>query len=224
MNITGESFDYGPYRFLPRNDPNFVAAYFDQTGLYSFGRQPEAVFWSLQQLAGCLILVCEKELLVAALEGFSAAYRRELTAAMLNRLGLKPRGEDADIALVNAAFLALAEGGEPLRWEPFFFDWFGGAASEARALAGPRAGLYGREAFAAFREQLKAYETDRPERLASPYFVAAEPQELLIDEIEAIWAAIADRDDWTPFEAKLVGIREAAEALQLEAVAAGPAA
>ena len=26
MNITGESFDYGPYRFLPRNDPNFTAA------------------------------------------------------------------------------------------------------------------------------------------------------------------------------------------------------
>jgi len=44
------------------------------------------VFCSLQQLAGCLILVCEKEPLVAALEGFSAAYQRELTAAMLNRL------------------------------------------------------------------------------------------------------------------------------------------
>nr|MBP8246913.1 YdiU family protein [Phenylobacterium sp.] len=48
MNITGESFDYGPYRFLPHNDPNFVAAYFDSQGLYSFGRQPEAVFWNLQ--------------------------------------------------------------------------------------------------------------------------------------------------------------------------------
>ena len=35
MNITGESFDYGPYRFLPRNDPNFVAAYFDEAGLYA---------------------------------------------------------------------------------------------------------------------------------------------------------------------------------------------
>ena len=51
MNITGESFDYGPYRFLPRNDPNFVAAYFDHSGLYSFGRQPEAVFWNLTRPA-----------------------------------------------------------------------------------------------------------------------------------------------------------------------------
>src|SRR3990167_41691 len=38
MVVTGESFDYGPWRFLPHNDPNFTAAYFDETGLYSFGR------------------------------------------------------------------------------------------------------------------------------------------------------------------------------------------
>ncbi len=215
MNITGESFDYGPYRFLPRNDPNFVAAYFDQSGLYSFGRQPEAVFWNLQQLAGCLILVCEKEPLVEALQGFSAVYRQELTAAMLNRLALKPQGEEADIALVNAAFRALAEGGEALRWEPFFFDWFGGAASQTRALAGSRAGLYGGEAFIAFRDRLGAYEPDRPERLSNPYFAQSEPEELLVEEIEAIWNAIADRDDWTPFEAKLAAISQAARAMAL---------
>ncbi|MDR3512079.1 MAG: YdiU family protein [Caulobacteraceae bacterium] len=215
MNITGESFDYGPYRFLPHNDPNFVAAYFDQSGLYSFGRQPEAVFWNLSQLAGCLSLVCEREPLAEALNGFAPAYRRALTAAMLDRLALRPRGEEADIELVNAAFKALAEGGERLRWEPFFFDWFGGAASEPRALAGPRADLYGGEAFTAFRLQLEGYEPERPDRLAHPYFAAAEPEELLYDEIEAIWEAIAERDDWTRFESKLVAIDEARAALGL---------
>ena len=40
INITGESFDYGPWRFLPTYDPGFTAAYFDETGLYAFGRQP----------------------------------------------------------------------------------------------------------------------------------------------------------------------------------------
>ena len=54
MNITGESFDYGPYRFLPYYDPNFTAAYFDQTGLYAYGRQPDAVLWNLGQLGRCL--------------------------------------------------------------------------------------------------------------------------------------------------------------------------
>jgi len=207
MNITGESFDYGPYRFLPKSDPNFTAAYFDHQGLYSFGRQPEAVFWNLQQLAGCLSLVTESDPLVEALNGFGPAYRRELMAAMLARLGVAPRGDDEDAALVQASFRALAEGGERLRWEPFFFDWFCGR--EDRALAGPRAELYAEPDFAEFRQRLAAYEAVRPERLAHPYFAGSEPEELLIDEIEAIWAAIADADDWSPFHGKLARIEAA---------------
>ena len=214
MNITGESFDYGPYRFLPHNDPNFVAAYFDQTGLYSFGRQPEAVFWNLQQLAGTLLQVTEKEPLVETLGAFSRTYRRELMAAMTDRLGVKPRGEDADTELVNAAFLALAEGGPAVRWEPFFFDWFGGGASAGRALKGPRASAYDGEAAKAFRALLEPYEADRAERLSHPYFGGAEPQELLYDEIEAIWAAIAEHDDWSAFDAKVAASGQAREALR----------
>jgi uncharacterized protein YdiU (UPF0061 family) len=215
MSLTGESFDYGPYRFLPRNDPNFVAAYFDEMGLYAFGRQPEAVFWNLRQLAGALSLVTPAEPLVEVLNTFSAAYRAGLAAAMIRRLGLLPRGFDEDVDLVNAAFRALAEGGAELRWEPFFFDWFGGPASKDRALGGPRAGLYGGEAFADFQARLAAYEPDRPERLASPYFAQAEPEELLYDEIERIWAAIAEHDDWAPFEAKLARIETARQAWDL---------
>ncbi|ADG09104.1 protein adenylyltransferase SelO [Caulobacter segnis] len=203
MVVTGESFDYGPWRFLPRNDPNFVAAYFDQSGLYSFGRQPEAVFWNLQQLAACLTLVGEQAGLLAALNGFSDAYRTALREAILDRLGLEGRGPDHDVELVNAAFRALAEGGEALRWEPFFFDWFGGEASEARALSGPRAGLYDGEAFRAFRARLADYAPDRPERLADAVFQKPEPEELIIDEVEALWAPIDQADDWGPLNAKL---------------------
>ena len=215
MVVTGESFDYGPWRFLPRNDPNFVAAYFDQTGLYSFGRQPEAAFWNLQQLAACLTLVTASEGLVEALNAFSPAYRDALMAAMLRRLGVKPRGGDADLELVNAAFGALASGGEALRWEPFFFDWFGGEASEARALESPRAAIYDTEPFRAFRAQLASYEPDRPERLSDPYFASPEPEEMRIDEVEALWTAIADHDDWAPFNAKLERIEAARRAWSL---------
>jgi uncharacterized protein YdiU (UPF0061 family) len=203
MSLTGESFDYGPYRFLPHSDPGFTAAYFDHSGLYAFGRQPEAVFWNLQQLAGALSLATETEALVDALNEFGAIYRRELVAAMLDRLGVQSRpDEDAD--LVQAAFRALAAGAERLRWEPFFFDWFGG---ELRP--GPRASLYAEEGFAEFRDRIAAYEADRPERLADPYFAAAEPQELLYDEIEAIWAPITEADDWSAFHAKLARIESA---------------
>ncbi len=210
MNINGESFDYGPYRFLPRNDPNFTAAYFDSTGLYAFGRQPETVLWNLSQLGGCLALVADKDPLVEALNGFGPAYRDALAAAILARLGVKSRGLEADVDLANATFRALAEGGDAVRWEGFFFDWFGGR--EARALGGVRAAAYAGQDAQAFRTLLSRHEGVSAEHL---YFTRPEPEELLYDEIEAIWSAIADRDDWTPFEAKIADIREAGRAYGL---------
>jgi len=215
MNLTGESFDYGPYRFLPHNDPNFTAAYFDHAGLYAFGRQPEAVFWNLQQLAGALSLVAESDALVDALNGFSAAYRAELTTAMLDRLGMQALGTEADAALVQAAFRAFAEGGERLRWEPFFFDWFCGGGD--RALSGPRGDLYAQQGFAEFRRMLAGFKPERPERLSHPYFAQPEPEELLYDQIEALWAPIAADDDWSAFHAKLAGIEAARRAWGLPA-------
>jgi len=207
MNLSGESFDYGPYRFLPHNDPNFTAAYFDHQGLYSFGRQPEAVFWNLQQLAGALSLVADGEALAEVLNGFGAAYREALTAAILARLGVRSRGEAADAGLAKATFAAFAQGGEALRWEPLFFDWFGGEAG--RAMAGPRGEIYADEGFATFRAEIAAFEPDRPERLADPYFARPEPEELLYDQIEALWAPIAENDDWTAFHGKLAAIEAA---------------
>jgi serine/tyrosine/threonine adenylyltransferase len=50
---------------------------------------------------------------------------------------------------------------------------------------------------------------DRTLRIAAAYFARPEPEELLYDEIEAIWAAIAERDDWAPFNAKLAAIEDA---------------
>jgi uncharacterized protein YdiU (UPF0061 family) len=212
MNITGESFDYGPYRFLPLYDPMFTAAYFDHVGLYAFGRQPEAVFWNLTQLAGCLAMTSETEPLVEALNGFGPTYQSELAQAFVRRLGVTPREPEADAALAQATLALLREGGRDLRWEPLFFDWFCGEASERRAMAGPRAGLYAGPVFDAFRQALHPYSPDRPERLEATYFSRPEPQELIWDEIEALWASIAEGDDWAPLCAKLARIGEAREA------------
>lgn len=203
LNVTGESFDYGPWRFLPHYEPGFTAAYFDQTGLYAFARQPEAVFWALTQLGGALKLVADAEPLTEALNGFGPAYIRELRAAFLDRLGVKSLGEAADQRLLDSTLALLREGGEAMRWEPLFHDWFGGFASSARALGGPRAALYQSKAFADFRFALFEHEPDRPERLEHPVFARPEPEEMLIDEVESIWAAIDAGDDWSPFHDKL---------------------
>ena len=214
MNINGESFDYGPWRFLPRNDPGFTAAYFDQTGLYAFGRQPQAVFWNLQQLAACLTLLNpDSDALVAALNGFAPAYRSAFVAALLARLGVESAGEAADQALSQAVLDALEGGGEALRWEPLFFDWFTG--DEARAMAGPRAELYRAPKALVFRERLKRHAPRPGLALAGEVFAASEPEELLIGEVEALWAAIAERDDWAPLDAKLLRIAAAGRAYAL---------
>jgi uncharacterized protein YdiU (UPF0061 family) len=218
MVVTGESFDYGPWRFLPRNDPNFTAAYFDESGLYSFGRQPEAAHWNLQQLAGCLIQIGDEASLVTALSGFAAAYRQALLQSMIARLGLVSRDPDRDLALVNAAFRALAAGGEAQRWEPFFFDWFGGMASEPRAMAGPRALLYEGEEARHFRQLLSGFEPDRPQRLDHPMFSVTEPEELLVEEVEALWAPIAAGDDWSALRGKLERIEASRVAWDLPPV------
>ena len=209
LNVTGESFDYGPWRFLPSYQPEFTAAYFDQTGLYAFARQPEAVFWALTQLGGALKLVAEAEPLTDALNSFGPAYIRELRAAFLSRLGVLSLGEAADQRLLDATLALLKEGGEALRWEPLFHDWFTGFASSARALGGPRGKLYQGEAFDAFRFALFEHTPDRPERLEHSVFARPEPEEMLIDEVEAIWADIANRDDWSALYAKLDRIEQA---------------
>ncbi|MCA3700637.1 MAG: YdiU family protein, partial [Brevundimonas sp.] len=211
LNATGESFDYGPWRFLPHYEPGFTAAYFDHSGLYAFARQPEAVFWNLTQLAGCLKLVADTEPLTDALNGFGPAYIRELRTAFLERLGVKSLGEAADQRLLDTTLALLREGGEALGWEPLFHDWFAGFASSARALGGPRGKLYQGETFDAFRFALFEHEPDHPERLEHPVF-AAPPEDLLIDEVEAIWAAIDQSDDWGPLEAKLARIEAVRQA------------
>ena len=213
LNVAGESFDYGPWRFLPHYEPGFTAAYFDHTGLYAFARQPEAVFWALTQLGGALKLIGDAEPLTEALNGFGDAYIGELRTAFLSRLGVLSLGEAADQRLMDATLALLREGGEALRWEPLFHDWFGGFASSARALGGPRGQHYQGETFDAFRFALFEHEPERPERLEAPLFARAEPEEMLIDEVEAIWAAIDADDDWGPLQAKLGRLDDLRESL-----------
>jgi hypothetical protein len=43
-------------------------------------------------------------------------------------------------------------------------------------------------------------------------FAAAEPEEMLIEEVETLWADIAADDDWSAFEAKLARLETARQA------------
>jgi uncharacterized protein YdiU (UPF0061 family) len=211
MNVTGESFDYGPYRFLPTYDVAFVAAYFDETGLYAFGRQPSVLLWNLSRLGDALRRIAPSAAFGQVLAQFEAAFVRDVQSKLLARLGLSPRDEDADALLVDRVFQFLD--GSGVGFERFFFDAHGGLARarrEGSALTDPRY----RDALVALEAALAPYEPRDPVRLAHPYFARTAPCTLLIDEIESIWDAIAQRDDWAPFEAKLLRIDEMRGALE----------
>lgn len=208
FNITGETFDFGPWRFLPKSDPNFTAAYFDQQGLYRFGRQPAQGLWALQQLGGALSLVADSDDLSQAISAYEPAYQESFAAHTLALLGLQRQPVLRDDLLFLQEFYGwLTESGAG--WPQVFFDWFGGEASAARAATSPQADLYKAEAFGPIRDLIFARTPDRPERLAHPYFAKPLPVDLIVETVEALWASIAEADDWAPLNAHLAHMEEA---------------
>ncbi|ESQ87167.1 hypothetical protein ABAC460_20565 [Asticcacaulis sp. AC460] len=213
MSMTGESFDYGPYRFLPWYQPGFTAAYFDHAGLYAYARQPDTVLWNLGQLGRSLTLITDSEPLVAAFNTCPERYDAEFALAVCARLNILPLTDNQP--LLTSLFPLLSSLAYDGSFEGLFYDWFGGKLSHNRAMASPRAEHYTGEAFTTFRTALEAYETADPAKLDHPRFKKPNPETLLIDEIETIWADIAERDDWSAFYAKLDAIETWRRALNL---------
>jgi uncharacterized protein YdiU (UPF0061 family) len=203
INITGESFDYGPWRFTPDWDPDFTAAYFDQYGLYAFGRQPEAIHWDVAQFAGCLSLIAEAPPLSDMLSAWSSRFEQALVDAMFRRLGVAPGPNDAELA--TALIRALATRHQNI--DRVFFDWRGGRD--------PGAERYPADEFRALARLLEGRQTGR----THAYWSDEVPCSMHIEEVESIWAAIAARDDWQPFDDKVRAVRRMGEAMGQDAPA-----
>ena len=204
INVTGESFDYGPWRFTPEWEPAFTAAYFDHYGLYAFGRQPEAINWDLAQLAGSLSLIADGRALSDLFAQWGQRFEEALVAAMIRRLGIPPAENDYEVAAALIDALATRE--QPI--DRVFFDWRGGRD--------PGAGVYPGDKFRTLAELLRG----RERTPSHPYWSGEGPCSMHIGEVEAIWSAIAERDDWRPFEDKVTAVRQMGEAMEEHAPAA----
>ncbi len=201
INVTGESFDYGPWRFTPDWEPEFTAAYFDHYGLYAFGRQPEAIHWDLAQLAGCLALAADAPALSEILAGWSDRFEDALVEALLWRLGVEHGDDDRELAAALIKALATREA----TIDRIFFDWRGGRD--------PGVARYGSEPFRALAIKLEGRE--RPQ--SHPYWSSRGPCSMHIEEVEAIWSAIDTSDDWQPFNDKVTAVRLMGEAMEQDA-------
>jgi serine/tyrosine/threonine adenylyltransferase len=185
MNVTGESFDYGPWRWLPRWDADFTAAYFDHQKLYAYGRQPQILHWNCGQLAVALRLVEDTPPLIAALNRFPVLYRAAMARRWCWRLGVEPRGEEPDGALIAACEAVMTERG--IGPDAFFFTHRGG-----------------RGATGALAEALTGY---TPVISDHPYWAEPAPETMLVDDVETIWNRIAEHDDWHGFHDKIAAVR-----------------
>ncbi|NVD45577.1 protein adenylyltransferase SelO family protein [Qipengyuania atrilutea] len=191
MNVSGESFDYGPWRFLPEWNGGFTAAYFDHAGLYAFARQPESIHWNCGQLAVSLRALADSEPLIAALERFGPLYIKAAGRRWCWRLGLKSRGAEADGALIAASERHMREQG--MAPDLFFHRHRGGRDAD-----GPLA------------EAMRGYESTNGNHAV---WEKDAPPTLVHSEVERIWAAIASDDDWQPLWDKLDHIARLKEAL-----------
>ena len=217
MSLAGESFDYGPYAFLDSWDPGFTAAYFDQTSLYAYGQQPRICHHNLRLLQEPLAMLWPRQELEERLGRFGSAYTAHYRSRLMRRLGFdgglpEPGAKDwlASDALPDLLVPTLQLLVDwPVAYGTFFASLerhvaLAGLPAEAEALAPfvPGAPDPPRAAWLAWRDAGWAWSRTWPEpKTIAPTLTCWNlPVTPVRAEIERIWAAIDQRDDWSLLE------------------------
>ena len=196
INITGESFDYGPYRFLPHYDPLFTAAYFDRESLYAYSRQPQTIYWNLQQLELALRLIDDTdENYKKGYQTFQETFESTTMDLFLKKLHLKPQSENLVKELFSLCLFYLEKSKTP--YESFFHKltlWKSNPRQKLKE-------LFPGDPIENIESLLSSFTLDDKKTISTKA-----PQTLLIDEIESIWEAIDKNDDWSLFDAKILSL------------------
>lgn len=206
MNITGESFDYGPWRFLPYVDQMFTAAYFDHGRLYAYARQPGAVLWNLARLAECFLPWITTERASAILDRFTPICLDRWAQHLLLLLGVQSQSAEQDEHTLTTTLQYLEN--RRLPYDQFLFDWHGGTAARERAMQSPNAHLYDGEDFDAFWDAIQAHPPLKTSVIDDEYFQEGIAASCHIDIVEALWDAIDQRDDWAPLYQHVLRLRK----------------
>jgi uncharacterized protein YdiU (UPF0061 family) len=208
MSITGESFDYGPYAFIPTYNPKFTAAYFDYYGRYSYGNQPGICRLNLELLQQPLAMVIPSADMEAGLETFEEHYSRHYQQLMISKLGFEQLAEPQAEQLLrltieflyhsqvgyHAFFAELAQ-----QFNSSWRDDVGHIFPQASFLeSAEQSSLLAswRDFYHHLLQSLSAAELeDVAQRLKDKNPKTA----LLRPVIEGIWEPIVQEDNWEPF-------------------------
>jgi len=216
MSVTGESFDYGPYAFIPSYQPGFTAAYFDYYGRYAYANQPRICYWNLEMLQVPLKRIIPADDLKSGLSKFESHYEKAYQQRMLYRLGFDQLKDSIakDLVYRTVQFLQAAQ----IDYHDFFwqittqFDrkWSESAnyifsQHETSNTDLARSFENWRQSYCQALGTLSSFEIDEvPVRLKAYNSEVG----LVRSEIEAVWSPIADEDNWQPFYDLLTRIRK----------------
>jgi uncharacterized protein YdiU (UPF0061 family) len=208
MSITGESFDYGTYAFIDTYNPYFTAATFDRLGRYSYRNQPSVCRWNLAMLQRPLSAVIPVSEMEAVLESFPELYTQYYHQQMLHKLGFDHLSiwETEELIDLTLQFLFLTK----VNYHHFFsalrknfsLQWHDNPNSILEDLehlvSGEEIAILKRwcwlyHQFLVERSPREISEIAQRLQRVNPVFV------LLESEIESIWQAISEDDNWQPF-------------------------
>ncbi|MDF5713586.1 MAG: YdiU family protein [Rhizonema sp. NSF051] len=208
MSITGESFDYGPYAFIPTYLPHFTAAYFDYYGRYCYAQQPDVCKLNLEMLSEALKSVIPNSDMEAGLACFNEHYHSEYNSLMLKKLGFDHLPHPVAKEVVNLTVQLLQD--TQVGYHQFFYEMAHTFSSQWRddpatimADSGivPISGTS--EVFdswcIAYHKILNDYEQNYMDVIAQN-LARRNPQTVLLKPvIESVWEAITQEDNWQPF-------------------------
>lgn len=224
MSITGESFDYGPYGFIPTYDRRFTAAYFDYSSRYAYGNQPIICRLNLELLQIPLKLVIPVEELETGLAHYTSYYQVAYRQRMMHRLGFGSLGYDhltqADASDLLDKTLTLLQDSQ-VGYHDFFADlrrqfspqWREDAAQILAEFdpSNPEVAQCLENWRTTYQRCLAQLANDEMEQVAqrlrqhNPTTVPVRPL------IEAAWEPIVAEDNWQPFHDLLHQIRNTGE-------------
>ena len=203
MSITGESFDYGPYAFIPTYNPQFTAAYFDYGGRYSYGNQPFICKLNLEMLQVALGEVIYPRDLEAGLALFDDLYWATYRQLMLKKLGFEGLPIDEAEALLAATIDLLRN--NDIGYHAFFYELAEGfnygwredsSVILENANFSPKLRDNWRNLYYQALNKLPIEEMDKiGDRLRFNNPKTA----LLRPAIESVWEPIVSEDNWEPF-------------------------
>jgi serine/tyrosine/threonine adenylyltransferase len=216
MSITGESFDYGPFAFLPTYNPDFTAAYFDHYGRYSYGNQPGICKLNLELLQKPLSAVVDSAKMVDALTNFEGYYFPCYHKLMLQKLGF----DSGNMPVLNELLVATIQllSDAQVGYHQFFFDLT--QAFKLRWQKDPNAILNetalmpevvnnsGYQNWLQLYHQALSNVSESALAEIEQNMTRSNPQTILLrPQIESIWEPIAQENNWQPFYTLLAKIK-----------------